>query len=61
MSESNLIGDKLYHRESKHFIVSLDKDKVTITDKQMDRWLANLDRTYEAYKELLGGTPYGGQ
>ena len=55
------IGDKLYHRESKHFIVSLDKDKVTITDKQMDRWLANLDRTYEAYKELLGGTPYGGR
>lgn len=55
------IGDKLYHRESKHFIVSLDKDKVTITDKQMDRWLANLDRTYEAYKKLLGGTPYGGR
>lgn len=27
----------------------------------MDRWLANLDRTYEAYKELLGGTPYGGR
>lgn len=54
-------GDRLYHRESKHFIMSLDKDKVTITDGQMDRWMANLDRIYEAYRDLLGGTPYGGR
>lgn len=53
--------DDLYFRESEHIIVRFDKEKVKITDEQMDQWLANLDKVYEAYHDLVGETPYGGE
>lgn len=53
--------EAIYTREGKHIILKLDRDKVTITDEQADRWLAQLDRTYEAYRDLVGDVPFGGR
>lgn len=54
-------ADTFYHREGEHIILNLDKEKVKITDEQVDAWLKNLDRTYEAYLDLVGEAPYGGE
>lgn len=54
-------ADKIYSKESEHIILYLDPDKVTITDEQMQYWLSVLDRTYGAYEDLMGGTPYEGR
>lgn len=54
-------ADALYIREGQHIKLCLEKEKVKITDEQMDQWLANLDKVYEAYHDLVGETPYGGE
>lgn len=55
------VGDQMYHRASDHIEVWLDTANVTITDAQMDEWLSELDRVYEAYNELVGEVPFGGR
>ena len=50
----------LYKRESKHIVLAVDPKHITVDDKTVDEWLKALDKAYEAYKELLGVTPYGG-
>ena len=42
-------------------MLRLDRDKVTISDAEVDAWLAMLDRTYEAYCELIGEVPFDGR
>lgn len=53
--------EAVYSREGEHIVLKLDRDKVTISDEAVDRWLANLDRIYEAYGDLVGGVPYDGR
>lgn len=53
--------EDFYYREGEHIILNLDKEKVKITDAEADAWLKNLDKTYEAYLDLVGEAPYGGQ
>lgn len=56
-----LPADAMYTRESEHIIVVFDKDKNPMDDAQMDEWLSKLDRTYEAYHDLIGNVPYDGR
>ena len=44
-----------------HIVLRLDRDKVTISDAEVDAWLAMLDRTYRAYWELIGEVPFDGR
>ncbi len=53
--------DNIYTRESRHIILKLDRDKVTLSDAEIDSWLEKLDRIYEAYRDLVGDVPYGGR
>ena len=55
------LADNIYSREGRYIVLKLDRDKVTITDAQADAWLANLDRIYEAYRDLVGDVPYEGR
>lgn len=53
--------EAVYTRESEHVVLKLDRSKVTVSDAEIDAWLANLDRVYEAYRELVGEVPYEGR
>lgn len=55
------VTDELYMRESKHIRLFLEPSKVSVSNDVIDRWLANLDKQYEAYAELVGGTPHEGR
>lgn len=52
---------EVYTMESEHIELYLDPEMVTITDEQMALWLAELDRAYTAYADLVGGVPYDGR
>ena len=52
--------DELYMKEGEHIILAIDKDKMCVSDSVVARWIANLDKVYESYKTLVGGTPYYG-
>ncbi len=53
--------DKIYTRQSEHIVLYLDPAKVSITDEQIQRWLSVLDKTCDAYEDLVGGVPYEGR
>lgn len=55
------VDGQMYHSESEHTSVWIDTALVKITDRQMAEWLAELDRVYEAYRELVGDVPFGGR
>lgn len=55
------VTDELYMRESKHIRLFLDPSKVAASNDTVDKWLANLDKIYEAYADLVGGTPHEGR
>ena len=52
--------EALYMRESKHMVLAINPQHVCVDDQTIDAWLQALDMTYEAYEELLGVVPYGG-
>ena len=39
--------EALYTREGEHIVLKLDRDKVTLSDADIDAWLSKLDRTVE--------------
>ncbi len=39
--------EALYTREGEHIVLKLDRDKVTVSDADIDAWLSKLDRTVE--------------
>ncbi len=52
----------LYIRESEHIRLMINKKYAAISDAQVDEWLANLDKVYEAYVELFSGRePFEGK
>ena len=53
--------EALYTREGEHIVLRLDRDKVTVSDADIDAWLSKLDRTYEAYRDLVGDVPFDGR
>lgn len=53
--------EAIYAAESKYITLRLDRDKVTVSDAEIGKWLSNLDRVYEAYYDLVGGVPFGGK
>ena len=55
-------NDDLYVRSSQHLRLVVNKEYVTISDAAIDTWLSNLDKVYEAYKELFSGmVPFDGK
>ena len=54
-------GEQIYFRPGKHVSLALDRDKVSISDSVADAWLANLDKVYESYVDLIGDCPYDGR
>lgn len=61
LTVAEVTAEQLYTRESEHIILSVDKDKMVISDEAVDEWLANLDKMYEAYEELVGAVPFEGK
>ena len=53
--------EQIYFRTGRHVSIALDKDKVSISDSVADAWLANLDRIYDSYVDLVGDCPYDGR
>ena len=43
----------MYHRESEHVVLYVEKNLVNISNKKIDEWLAKLDGIYEQYTELF--------
>ena len=54
-------ANELYMRESEHMCIYWDPTKVKCADHFIDTWLANIDKMYESYKELVGITPQNGR
>lgn len=52
--------EQIFTCESEHLILSVDKDKMVISPEAVEEWLANLDKIYEAYEELVGAVPFEG-
>ena len=47
---------------SKHLWFDLERADLAVARREtLDRWLQHLDASYEAYNDLVGGVPYGGQ
>lgn len=53
--------DQMYFRTGEHISLALDRDKVSIPDSEVDKWLVNLDKIYLSYKDLIGDCPYDGR
>ena len=52
----------MYHRESEHLEMYIEKALVRVSDSVMDGWLAKLDKVYDAYTELFDFfVPFGGR
>jgi hypothetical protein len=51
------------YRESRHHIFLIPSDKLagSITPENLGRWLGHMDAAYEAYVDLIGFAPDGGQ
>lgn len=43
----------IYHRESDHVVIYVEKDLVKISNNKIDAWLDKLDDIYDAYTELF--------
>lgn len=52
----------LYIQQSEHVRLMVDKKYVSISEAQIEEWLRNLDKVYEAYVELFSGRkPFEGK
>ena len=48
-------------RESEHMRIWIEPGKMNTTTAVIDQWLANVDKMYESYAELMGGGPHEGR
>lgn len=56
------VNTDLYIMESEHVRLVIDKKYVSVSDDLIKEWLANLDKVYEAYRELFSGrVPFDGK
>ncbi|TAL57991.1 MAG: hypothetical protein EPN86_00950 [Nanoarchaeota archaeon] len=57
-----LTSDPMSSYSSTHLTFFVDpSDTTLITDANLKQWMLNLDKVYEKYTDLVGGTPFGGQ
>ena len=49
---------QMYFRSGEHISLAIDRDKMCVPDSVADRWLADMDKVYEAYEDLVGDAPY---
>lgn len=55
------VTDELYMKQSKHVRLFAEPTQVYANQQQVSEWLANLDKIYESYADLVGQTPHGGR
>lgn len=53
--------NELYMREGEHMRIYFNPTKVTARNEDIDKWLSNVDKMYEAYEDLVGAVPQGGR
>ena len=55
------VTDELFMQEGEHVRLFIEPSQVYASAAQITEWLANLDKMYEAYAELMGATPHEGR
>lgn len=55
------VSDEMYMKEGEHVQLFIEPDQVSANDQKMTAWVANLDKMYESYKDLVGGVPVEGR
>ena len=55
------VTDELFMQESEHIRLFVEPSQVYASAKQITEWLANLDKMYMSYAELMGATPHEGR
>ena len=55
------VTDELFMQEGEHVRLFIEPSQVYASAKQITEWLANLDKMYLSYAELMGATPHEGR
>ncbi|MDE6858656.1 MAG: hypothetical protein K2J33_07990 [Alistipes sp.] len=55
------VTDELFMAEGEHVRLFLEASKVAVPSSKIKQWLADLDRMYLSYEELVGGVPFDGK
>lgn len=55
------VTDELFTLESEHMRIFFEPSKVVVSKEILQNWLANLDKVYESYVELMGDAPHEGR
>lgn len=55
------VTDELYTQEGEHVRIYMEPSQVYANAQQIKEWLANLDKMYESYVELVGQAPHEGR
>lgn len=55
------VSDELYMQEGEHVRLFLEASKVFVSAQTIAQWVANLDKMYESYRELMGNVPHEGR
>lgn len=55
------VTDELLTLESEHMRIFFEPSKVFVSTEILQAWLANLDKVYESYVELMGDAPHEGR
>ena len=54
------VTDELFMQEGEHIRLFVEPSQVYASASQITEWIANLDRMYESYADLVGATPHEG-
>ena len=52
------VTDELFMQEGEHIRLFVEPSQVYASASQITEWIANLDRMYESYADLVGATPH---
>ena len=55
------VTDELFMQEGEHIRLFVEPSQVYASASQITEWIANLDRMYESYADLVGATPHEGR
>jgi len=55
------ISDELYTYEGEHIRLFIEPSKMFASQQKIAEWVANLDKMYESYEDLVGAVPHEGR
>lgn len=55
------VSDELYMQEGEHIRLFIEPSKVFVSARTIAEWVANLDKMYESYYDLIGNVPHEGR